>query len=144
MRSLETEIFMLKEFKNLKLDKILFEAKSPVLFTAVAENNDPYLFLRLHEDGDKVIWSATKTTYNLLILLLENKLTIADTFMLGDVLKYAAILTKNELEFKTFSRHKCPYEFLPRSDEYLGAENGEYGEEISEFKKRMAEERFYD
>lgn len=128
---------MLLEYKSLKLDQILFFGKDAILFTGISDSNEPYLFLRIYADGDKIIWLATKTSYQILIQLLEDKLTIADAFLLGDVLKYIISLTKNGLTTKTISRHTFPEKYLPTANEYLDVEEGEYKDVVETFKGRI-------
>ena len=68
------------DFRSIVLDKILFESKYPVMFTC-KNNKDVYLFICCLMTANKVEWIGTKTTYDNLIRLLENKITIRDAFL---------------------------------------------------------------
>lgn len=68
------------DFSSIVLDKILFESKYPVMFTCKNKKN-VYLFICCLMTADKVEWIGTKTTYDNLIRLLENKITIREAFL---------------------------------------------------------------
>jgi formate/nitrite transporter FocA (FNT family) len=64
----------------LKIEKILFEADYPILFSCTI-HNDVYIFI-CHECQNKSIkWIASKTTYSILNKLLEDKITIREAFL---------------------------------------------------------------
>ena len=97
------------DFQKVILDTILFESKYPVLFTC-KNDKDIYLFICCFVNSEKTKWIGTRTTYDNLINLLENKITIRNA-------------------------SEIPDEILPTVGEYMDAEE-EYEEEIAEFKKR--------
>ena len=66
-------------FKNLAMDTILFESKYPVLFTC-RNDRDIYLFSCCLMNAKCVKWIATKTNYDTLIQLLQDKITIQESF----------------------------------------------------------------
>lgn len=68
------------DFKNIIVDTILFESKYPVLFTCKNEN-DIYFFICCLVNASVVKWIGTKTDYDTLIELLENKVTIRTAFL---------------------------------------------------------------
>ena len=63
------------DFQKVILDTILFESKYPVLFTC-KNDKDIYLFICYYVNSEKIKWIGTRTTYDNLIDLLENKITI--------------------------------------------------------------------
>ena len=54
--------------------------KYPVLFTC-KNDKDIYLFICCLVNSEKIKWIGTRTTYDNLIDLLENKITIRDAFL---------------------------------------------------------------
>ena len=54
--------------------------KYPVLFTC-KNDKDIYLFICYYVNSEKIKWIGTRTTYDNLIDLLENKITIRDAFL---------------------------------------------------------------
>ena len=116
------------DFQKVILDVILFESKYPVLFTC-KNDKDIYLFICYYVNSEKIKWIGTRTTYDNLIDLLENKITIRDAFL---------NVTNNKIMIVYDGKKagEIPDEVLPTIGEYMDAEDGEYEEEIVEFKKR--------
>lgn len=122
-------------FTNLVLDTVLFESKYPVLFTCKNGNN-VYLFICCLVNADKIIWIGTRTTYDNLIDLLENKITIREAFLNVTNNKVIIEYNGNKVDYKIKKLNEISNEFLPTEGEYMDAEDDEYSEEIAEFKKR--------
>ena len=105
------------KFKNIHLDTVLFESRYPILFTCVC-GRDVYLFVCCLFTNEVVKCIGTKTNDDILIkLMIDYKV---DGVHL------------NEL-FST----EIPPQLLPTVGEYMEAEEGEYFDEISHFKKRL-------
>ena len=123
------------DFRSIVLDKILFESKYPVMFTC-KNNKDVYLFICCLTTANKVEWIGTKTTYDNLIRLLENKITIRDAFL--NITEDKIIIDYNgkNVEYRIEKRSNIPDNLLPTADEYMDAEDDEYAEEIAAFRKR--------
>lgn len=68
------------DFQGSVLDTILFEGKYPVLFTC-KNDKDIYLFICYIANAQKIGWIGTKTTYENLIDLFENRITIRNAFL---------------------------------------------------------------
>ncbi len=125
------------DFHNIALDIILFESKYPILFTCKNER-DLYLFICCLVTSDKAEWIGTKTTYDNLIELLENKITIREAFL--NIAEDKIIIEYNgqDVNYRTEKSSKIPNDLLPTAGEYMDAEEDEYTEEIAVFKKRNA------
>ena len=54
--------------------------KYPVLFTC-KNDKDIYLFICYYVNSEQIKWIGTRTTYDNLIDLLENKIAIRDAFL---------------------------------------------------------------
>lgn len=125
------------DFSNIVLDIILFENKYPVMFTCKNER-DVYLFICCLMTADKVEWIGTKTTYDNLIELLENKITIRDAFL--NITENKIIIDYNgkNVDYRVEKSGNIPESLLPTSGEYMDAEDDEYAEEIAVFRRRNA------
>lgn len=129
---------LLEEFDDLTIDIVIFEAKYPMLFTALNKKLEPFLFFRIETSSERIVWLASKTSYHILIQLLEDGLTLQDAFLLGNPLKHVVILNREgTIQHKSFSRHTFPAEYLPKS-EFLDVEEDEFLQEIKVFKTRLS------
>ena len=99
-------------FKDLTLDIILFESTYPVLFTC-KDGNEVYLFSRCLVNAKVVKWIGTKTNYETLIQLLQDKITIREAFL--NVTKDKIIIEYDgkNVQYKTFDKELVPSELLP-------------------------------
>lgn len=122
------------DFQKVILDTILFENKYPVLFT-FKNDKDIYLFICCFVNSEKTKWIGTRTTYDNLINLLENKITIRNAFFNVANDKIMIEYDRKEVKYELKKASEIPDEILPTVGEYMDAEE-EYEEEIAEFKKR--------
>ena len=112
-------------FKNLSIigdlyiRKTLFEFdKMPILFVCVDRYLDYYLCLCV----DSIIenkWLITKTKPSLLIKLIENKISIYDTFQRSNNEIIIAKQTKNGFTYQAFVFNDIPEDELPEKTEKL-------------------------
>ena len=123
------------DFQKVILDTILFESKYPVLFTC-KNDKDIYLFICYYVNSEKIKWIGTRTTYDNLIDLLENKITIRDAFFNVTNNKIMIEYDGKEVEYESKKFSEIPDEILLTVGEYMDAKEGEYEEEIAEFKKK--------
>ena len=122
-------------FSGIVLDKILFESKYPVMFTC-KKDNDIYLFICCMVNADIVEWIGTRTDYDTLIGLLENKITIRDAFLNVTDKKYLVKYDGLKVSYTETKAESIPDKLLPSAGEYMDAEEGEYAEEIKIFESR--------
>lgn len=122
-------------FSGIILDKILFEGEYPVLFTC-KKDDDIYLFICCMVSASKVEWIGTKTDYDTLIGLLENKITIREAFLNVTDEKYLVKYDGSEVFYTETKAENIPDKLLPSAGEYMDAEEGEYAEEIKVFESR--------
>lgn len=122
-------------FKNIVLDTVLFESKYPLIFTC-KNGNDVYLFICCCVNADKVEWIGTKTTYENLIELLENKITIRNAFLNIADEKVVIEYNGQKVEYKLVQSCNIQSNLLPAAGEYIDADDDEYAEEIAGFKTK--------
>ena len=126
---------------GLKVDTILFEEHYPVLFTCTA-NQDVYLFICIQVTSQEITWIASKTCYPTLIKMLQNEMTIRDSFLSGSHYHYIfRYKGKNKPLYYTHTT-LIPDDWLPTQGEYINAENGEFAKEIEEFTNRQKRHPF--
>lgn len=122
-------------FENVVLDTILFESKYPVLFTC-KNGNDIYLFICCFLNADTAKWIGTKTSYDMLIELLENKITIRNAFLGVTEEKIVIEYHGENVACNTIKSRDIQECLLPTAGEYMDAEDDEYAEELTVFKFR--------
>ena len=123
-------------FSNISLDITLFESKYPVMFTC-KNGKEIFLFIRCTVNADIVEWIGTKTSYNTLINLLENRVTIRDAFLDVTNKKYLIQYNGKKTFCNTVAADELSDELLPTAGEYMDAEEDEFSEEIETFKTRL-------
>lgn len=77
-----------------------------------------------------------KTTYENLIDLLENRITIRNAFLNITNSKFMIEYDGEEVQYNLKKSDEIPENILPTAGEYMDAEEDEYREELAEFKKR--------
>lgn len=123
-------------FSQIKLDVILFEGAYPILFTCKSES-DIYMFICCEFDGKNVKWIATKTDYKNLINLLRDKISIRESFLNGSNTMFAIDFNGVDVLCKELLKSEINSNILPSAGQYMGAEKGEFFEEILIFEERL-------
>lgn len=135
MMDVEKILRKIPDFQNIILDIILFESKYPVLFTCKNEK-DIYLFICCLANTERIKWIGTQTSYDNLIELLENRITIRDAFLNVSENKIVIDYDGINIDYSLKKGSDIPEKFLPTEGEYMDAEEDEYAEEIEVFRKR--------
>ena len=123
-------------FNELNMDTILFESKYPVLFTCT-KGQEVYLFSCCLVNASVVKWIGTKTDYEILIQLLEDKITIQEAFLSGEKEKLLIVYDGKNVQCEFVAKGQIPVELLPTAGEYMDKEEDEFSEEIAVFKSRI-------
>lgn len=122
-------------FKKIVLDTVLFESKYPIMFTC-KNSMDIYLFICCLVNSERIEWIGTKTTYSILIELLQNRITIRDAFLNVTDEKIIIEYNGKNVDYQWVQSGDIQREFLPTKGEFMDADDDEYAEEIAIFKKR--------
>ena len=122
-------------FKNISLDKVLFESKYPVMFTC-KNDNDIYLFICCLVNSNSIKWIGTKTNYDILIAMLENEVTIRNAFLSVTDEKIVIEYNGDKVTYSILKSDNIQKDLFPTAGEYMDAEGDEYIQEIKEFKLR--------
>ena len=123
-------------FNKLNMDIILFESKHPILFTC-KNGQEVYLFSCCLMNASVVKWIGTKIDYEILVRLLENKITIREAFLNGADEKLLIKYNGKDVQCNSIVKEQIPVKLLPTAGEYMDAEEDEFVEEIDIFKFRI-------
>jgi hypothetical protein len=117
------------------MDKIILEGRYPIMFTC-KNGKDVYLFICYLANAQSIEWIGTITTYENLINLLQNEITIRDAFLNITDSKFVIKYTGNNVNCKCVKSYDIPDSILPTAGEYMDAEPDEYEDEIAVFRMR--------
>lgn len=124
-------------FENIEMDFVLVESKYSVWFTC-RDKNDVYLFICCLVNSQTVKWIGTKTTYEILISLLKDGITIREAFL--NVCEEKIIIEYygpgKDVEYEKVNANDIPEKLLPTYGEYMEAEEGEFEDELRVFQSR--------
>jgi hypothetical protein len=131
--------------KMFKLDKILFEANYPVLFTCVNEKQELFLGVCCQNNAEGMKWLLTKTDEQNIVELLEDKISIREAFLRNPE-SQITIFWRNDVEAGGYKKEVTEHLesdwgedsiYLPKKGEYLDADPGEFDEEIAYYRSRL-------
>lgn len=131
-------LFQINEMK-LYEDLVLVENIYPVLFTCIDNFGNTYLSVCYYADGIKTCWLLAKINPEKIIDLLSNKVTIRELFESDKLWSIRSIKGEEKMlvEKITDYRSFVPAAF-PAKGEYMDADSGEFAEEISVLRQRLA------
>lgn len=128
--------FKLGIYGELVTDKVLFEANYPILFTCKNEKDDLFICVCCQNNAFGKKWLLTKTTEKLIIDMLKDKISIREVFLRFSECRisiYAGdeyIVKENEEA--DWGENSI---FLPKKNEFMEAEPGEFDDEIDYYQK---------
>ena len=118
----------------LYVDRILFEAYYPVLFSCKNDRNDIFIVVCCQNNVQGIKWMVGKTTPLDIVRMLRNEITIREL-----ITEYTSV--KFSIDYKD-KKYTCKYEpeewkedsiYLPKEDSYIMAEPGEFDKDIEYF-----------
>lgn len=124
-------------FSDLTIETVLFESSYPILFTALSHGK-VYLFICHAADEQGFKWIAAETSYQNLIEMLENKITLRDAFLGVTDIKYSIDYSKGTTNCKKYLKVDIPDYILPAEGAYMDSEDGEFEEELKLFREKHA------
>lgn len=133
----------LNKTEYMVIDKVLFEANYPILFTCLDKHQELYICVcsQNNEKGKK--WLLTKTTPRLVIEMLSDKIAIRDIFLKFPDFRISVMADEYGIQMKKNDENdwKDDSIYLPQADEYMEVEEGEFNEEIDYYKQMI--ENYY-
>lgn len=133
---MKDNLFDIDNLGQLTIDKVFFENTYPILFTCVNEKNDLFLCVCCQNNIEAKKWLVTKTTAEIIINLLEDKMTLRDAFLQYSNFQYVVIddysnITSSNGDEEYWNDNSI---YLPDKGEYIEADDGEFDEEIKYYK----------
>lgn len=122
---------------NITIDQVLFESSYPILFSG-HDNNNIYLFICHSVNSERMSWIVTRTTYDIIISMLNNKMTIRDAFLGFTSEKILLTFDKEGMHTSICDVKDIDDNILPTSGQYMDAEEGEFDEEIQYYETMKA------
>lgn len=122
---------------NLEMDMVLFESYYPILFTCLNEKRELFLCVCCQANSKGKKWLLTKTTPQIVIDILENKITLRNAFLQFPEVQYTILADGNNQEIIEKDKNDWDYNSsvcLPDKGEYMEAEEGEFDDEIAYYK----------
>lgn len=131
------EIFNIENLGKIYIDKIFFETNYPILFSCTNEKNDLFICVCCQNNGRGIKWLLTGTSEQLIIDMLENRITIREVFVFDPRIRITICLTDKYNIYENVLEDWADNSiFLPSKGEYLDADKGEYDDEITYYKIR--------
>ena len=112
-------------FSELMIEKVLFESNYPILFSCTV-NEKVFLFICYTANSTSMKWIATETTYENLISLLKDRITIRDAFMNCSNTKFMISYDGSKPECYKCLSTDIPNYILPTDGEKMGVEEDEF------------------
>lgn len=126
------KFFYIEKYGQLEIDRILFEASYPILFTCKNDKDDLFICVccKNNETGKK--WLITQTAPESIIRMLTDKMTIREVFLANMECRLSIESSNNILDIKYNDVEDWSDEsiYLPKAGEYIDAEPGEFDDDI--------------
>lgn len=134
--------FKLGIYGELVTDKILFEANYPILFTCKNEKGDLFICVCCQNNAQGKKWLLTRTTEELVIDMLRDNISIREVFLSFSECRIS-VYAGNEYIVKENEEADWGENsiFLPKKNEFMEAEPGEFDDEIDYYQNILAEKR---
>lgn len=124
--------FNIEKYGELKIDRVIFEAAYPVLFTCVNDRQDLFLCVCCQNNRAGTKWLLSKSSSSDIIRMLRDELTIRDALLQNSDCRIT-ITSDNRgvhVEFDNAEVWAADSIYLPKTGEYLDADPGEFDDDI--------------
>lgn len=124
----------LKNYGQLSIDKVLFEANFPIIFTCLNEKREIFMCVCCMNNKEGSKWLIGKTNGRIIVEMLQDKITIRQLLLEHSCGKIT-VDYKNGEYLVSYDNSDWNEEsiYLPKEDSYMYADDGEFDEEISYF-----------
>ena len=133
-------MFKLDKYGELVIDKVLFEASYPILFTCVNDAHELFLCVCCQNNAEGKKWLLTKTSANNIIEMLEDRISIREA-LLNNPESRITVFLNGDIDVREHDSLDWGEDsiYLPKKDECLDGEPGEFDEELSYYRKLLGE-----
>lgn len=128
------EFIKLDEYGQLYIDRILFESYFPIIFTCINDGGEIFICVCCQNNKNGCKWLLGKTNGMNIVKMLRDEITIRQLlveYSLGQISVDYAGNNYSATYHSSDWKEDSPY--LPKSDSYMCAEEGEFDEEIAYF-----------
>ena len=139
------KFFNIEKYGELRIDRVIFEAASPVLFTCVNDRQDLFLCVCCQNNRAGTKWLLSKSAPSDIIRMLRDELTIREV-LLQNVDSRITITSDNKgvlVESDNTEVWSDGSIYLPKAGEYLDADPGEFDEDI-DYYSAMSRDKMMD
>lgn len=134
------EFVKIPNYGLLKIDRVIFEAAYPILFTCLNEKSELFLSVCCQNNDKGKKWLISKTSSNTIIKMLKDEMTIRDAFLADPDCRITVNRCKDETDVcfdneEDWSENSI---YLPKKGEYLEADPDEFCDEIAYYQREKA------
>lgn len=132
MVKMGNEFVTVEKWGKLYTDKILFEAGYPVLFVCRNDKRDLFICVCCQNNEKGTKWLLSRAMAKQIAALLKNEITIRELFLYDEKERYSINAFGNQIEIIKNDKNDWAEDsiYLPKENEYMDAETGEFEEEI--------------
>lgn len=129
---MRNEFVTVEKWGKLYIDKILFEAGYPVLFVCRNDKRDLFICVCCQNNEQGTKWLMSRAAAKQIAALLKNEITIRELFLYDEKERYSINAFGNKIEIIKNDKNDWAENsiYLPKENEYMDAEAGEFEEEI--------------
>lgn len=118
---------------------VFVQSIRPVLFACQDDASNVYLCCCHCSNGEKTEWVIAPTTYERLVRLLTDKITIRDAFTEGNTELFVATMGADDPSVTVVQRQlQAVAAILPTAGYYMEAEPGEFDEELVQLRAEVS------
>lgn len=139
------KIIEITGYGKLEIERVIFESSEPLLFTCISDKKVRFIVVSIHNDCNEKRWLVSKIEVDDILLLLDDKITIRNSFLRGgDTDRYtvfkglSGFRTLNALEDQEHWNDKSLW--LPTVGECLDVDGDEFAEEVAYYQQIQNEE----
>lgn len=134
------KFFESQELGKLMMDRIFFAGNYPILFSCEDESDNIYLCVCCQNTAQIKKWLMVRTTFEAIIELLQDEVTIRDAFLREKTYRYSIIYTNGIYHLEKNNKddwNELTSIYLPTEGEYMDAEDGEFDEDIAYYRSEI-------
>jgi hypothetical protein len=136
------EFITTEETGTLFIERILFEAYYPILFSCTNEKKETFICVCSQNCADSKKWLIGKTEPISIIKMLRNELTVRDLFQKHTSCKIFAEYKNKEMNYIFVDDWEDDNVYLPKKESLIDAEPGEFDDDIQFYEDK--ENLLYD
>lgn len=132
------EFVKIPNYGLLKIDRVIFEASYPILFTCLSEKNELFVCVCCQNNDKGKKWLISKVSSDTMVKMLKDEIPIRDAFLEDSCCRITVhkYKEKTDIYFDDENDWSENSIYLPQKGEYLEADPDEFCEEIAYYQNR--------